>query len=145
MLFTLKMLHVLALFALLLSSFRKNLLLRPWQISNASAQALRRWDKLSAAAAGVALLTGLAMLFGYAKPTSYYTAQPMFWLKMALFFSASAWIIATKMFFRKAAAASQPAAVPTHVRWALRYDFVGLVLMAAIGYALAHGLKWGLA
>jgi putative membrane protein len=134
-----KALHMLALLALLWSSLRKNMLLTPTSLTAANALRTRRFDKLSAASAGIMLLTGLAMALWLAKPFAYYAGHPAFWLKIVVFIVASSLIVWTKVFIRKAT--TQPTSnVPPAVRWVLRLDFAGLMLMAALGFVIAHGL-----
>jgi putative membrane protein len=134
-----KALHMLALLALLWSSLRKNMLLTPVNLTAANALRTRQFDKLSAASAGIMLLTGLAMALWVAKPFAYYAGHPAFWLKIAVFIVASGLIVWSKVFIRKATTqATSP--VPAAVRWVLRIDFAGLLLMAALGFVIAHGL-----
>jgi putative membrane protein len=133
-----KAMHVAALLALLWASLRKNMLLSPASLTAANAQSVVRFDKLSAGAAGVMLLTGLAMALWLAKPLAYYVGNPAFWLKMAIFVVASGLIVWTKLFIREAR--SWPlSAVPISVRWVLRFDFAGILVMAALGLVVAHG------
>ncbi len=134
-----KGLHLLALLALLWASLRKNMLLAPASLTVANAQRTRRFDKLSAAAAGTMLLTGLAMALWFAKPFAYYAGHPAFWVKIAIFILASGLIVWTKVYIRKATN-QDVSAIPAAVRWILRIDFAGLLLMAALGYVIARGL-----
>jgi putative membrane protein len=139
MLITVKALHMLALLALIWASLRKNMLLSAPQLTGDNALRTKRFDKLSAASAGVMLLTGAAMALWLAKPTAYYTHHLAFWIKMTIFVVASALIVWTKVFIRKASThAALP--VPGAVRWILRLDFTGLLVMAALGFVIAHGL-----
>jgi putative membrane protein len=139
MLIAVKALHMLALLALLWASLRKNMLLSAPQLTGNNALRTRRFDKLSAASAGVMLLTGVAMALWFAKPTAYYLHHSAFWAKMAIFVVASALIVWTKVFIRKATThATLP--VPGAVRWILRLDFMGLLVMAGLGIVIAHGL-----
>lgn len=134
-----KAIHISALLALLWASLRKNLLLTAASLTTVSAKQTAGFDKLSAAAAGTMLLTGLAMVFWLAKPSAYYFANPAFWLKMVVFVVASGLIVWTKGFIRQAKTqAVSP--VPAAVRWVLRVDFAGILLMAALGIAIAHYL-----
>ena len=133
-----KAIHICALLALLWASLRKNMLLAPARLTGANAQRTARFDKLSAGAAGIMLLTGLAMVLWLAKPPAYYAGNAAFWVKMLIFVVASSLIVWTKVFIRKAKSqALSP--VPAAVRWVLRLDFAGILLMAALGYAVARG------
>lgn len=133
-----KALHLSALLALLWSSLRKNIFLTPANLTGANAQRTANFDKLSAGAAGVMLLTGLAMLLWVGKPTAYYIGTFAFWLKMTIFVVASGLIVWTKVFIRRAKS-QRLSPVPRSVRWVLRLDFAGILLMAALGFVVAHG------
>ena len=115
------------------------MLLAPTSLTGANAQRTARFDKLSAGAAGVMLLTGLAMALWLAKPVAYYAGNPAFWLKMAIFIVASSLIVWTKVFIKKAKSQTL-STVPAAVRWVLRLDFAGILMMAALGLAVAHGV-----
>ena len=133
-----KAIHIGAFLALLWASLRKNMLLAPVSLTGANAQRTARFDKLSAGAAGIMLLTGLAMALWLAKPAAYYAGNPAFWFKMAIFIVASGLIVWTKVFIRKAKSQAI-STVPAAVRWVLRFDFFGILVMAALGFAVAHG------
>jgi putative membrane protein len=134
-----KIIHYLCFSALLYSSAMKNWLLCPARISLAQLQRLRRFDKLSGAAAGVILLTGLAMLLWLAKPTGYYLSQPLFLLKISIFVIASSLIVLTKIAFKRALASAEALwTAPRKVKLILAIDLSGLVMMAVLGYLVAH-------
>lgn len=133
-----KSIHMIALGALLWASFRKNTLLSAANLSTQNAIRTARFDKLSAASAGIMLLSGLAMLFWVAKPSAYYFALPAFWIKIAIFIVASALIVSTKTFIRQAKTQNS-SPIPKAVRWILRLDFLGLLAMASFGIIVAHG------
>ncbi len=133
-----KALHLGALLVLLWSSIRKNIFLTPASLTGANAQRTANFDKLSAGAAGVMLLSGLAMVLLLGKPTAYYAANPAFWFKLAIFILASGLIVWTKVFIRQAKS-QVSSTVPQAVRWILRFDFAGILLMASLGFAVARG------
>ena len=136
-----KTVHLLALLGLLWASFQKNRLLSPQILSQPELSRVRRFDKLSAATSGLMLLSGAAMLFWLAKPTAYYMSHPGFLAKMCLFLLASALIVWTKLSFRRGIASGDAQwLVPARVRWILRMDFVGLLVMGALGSMVARGM-----
>lgn len=138
-LLTVKIIHYLCFAALLYGSAMKNWLLRPASISLAQVQHIRRFDKLSGAAAGVILLTGLAMLLWLAKPTIYYLTQSLFIFKISIFVVASSLIVLTKIAFKQALASTEAIwAVPSKVKIILTIDLIGLLVMAVLGYLVAH-------
>jgi uncharacterized membrane protein len=134
-----KTIHYLSLAALLWASFSKNKLLMPNVLNIEQVQRVLRFDKLSAAAAGMMLLTGAAMALWFAKPTAYYVNNPWFWFKLSIFFVASALVIVSK---RAAARATggKDWAVTQQVRWILRIDFLGILAMLALGVLIARGM-----
>jgi putative membrane protein len=134
-----KSIHMIALVALLWASLRKNMLLTTTNLSNQNAIKTAKFDKVSAASAGIMLLSGLAMLLWLAKPSAYYFALPAFWLKIVIFVIASALIVWTKTFIRQAKS-QDVSAIPKTVRSILRLDFLGLLVMASLGILIAHGV-----
>jgi uncharacterized membrane protein len=139
-LLALKVTHYLALLLLLWASFQKNRLLTPPSVAGEVLTRVMRFDKLSSATAGVMMLSGLAMLLWFAKPTAYYLVNVWFWLKMSLYVLASSLVVLSKIELRKAAATLHGAAWPvtTKVRRILRFDFVGLWVLVALGLSIAH-------
>lgn len=135
-----KMVHIVSLLGLLYASLQKNRLLRPAQVELANVQRLRRFDKLSAATAGLMLLSGLAMMLIVGKPTAYYTTHPGMLAKLTIFCVASALVVWTKVAFRQALTNAQAMwPVPRAVRTVMYADFVGLIVMALLGYWVARG------
>jgi uncharacterized membrane protein len=139
-LLALKATHYVALFLLLWASLQKNRLLTPSAITTENLARVMRFDKLSSATAGVMMLSGLAMLMWFAKPTAYYLANEWFWLKMALFVLASSLVVLSKLELRKALSHSQGSAwtVTRKVRGILRFDLVGLWVLVALGLSIAR-------
>ena len=136
-----KSVHLLALLGLLWASFQKNRLLVPPTLNQSQLSRVRRFDKLSAATSGVMIVSGAAMLFWLAKPTAYYLLHPGFQVKMALFVVASALIVWTKVSFRRGiSSGDEQWVVPAKVRWILRLDFLGLLVMGTLGGMVARGM-----
>jgi uncharacterized membrane protein len=131
--------HMAAMVALLWASLRKNVLLSALSLTNENANKTARFDKLSAASAGIMLLSGLTMLFWVAKPSTYYFALPAFWLKIAIFVVASALIVWTKTFIRHAKTQNS-SPIPNAIRWIMRFDFLGLLAMISLGIIVAHAI-----
>jgi len=111
----------------------------PASISATQVARVRKFDKLSGAAAGIILLTGLAMLLWLAKPTSYYLSQPLFFFKISIFVIASGLIVLTKIAFKRALQAPETIwTAPRKVKIILTFDLIGLFAMATLGYLIAH-------
>ncbi|HXY99578.1 MAG TPA: DUF2214 family protein [Stellaceae bacterium] len=79
-------LHFLGIFATLAILAAEATLYRP-QMSPATLALLRRLDLAYLVGAIAILVTGLARLFFFAKGAAFYTGNPVFWVKMALFFA----------------------------------------------------------
>jgi putative membrane protein len=137
-----KMLHLISLLVLLYASAFKNILLNRAQIEAPALAKALRLDKLSGAAAGVMMLSGVAMLLWLAKPTSYYLQNPYFLLKIFIFVLASSLVVVSKIFLRRAFKASHSTliVVPKHIQWILRFDLLGLLIMAGLGGLVTRGL-----
>jgi uncharacterized membrane protein len=131
--------HFMFLFLCLAASLGKNVIVWQGPINPAKLAQLRMLDKVTASAAGLLTLSGLAMLFWLAKPSGYYLTSPVFWVKMALFIAASALVIWTKVDFRRAAANVTDWSPPLRVRAILVFDFLGLLILAFLGRSLAFG------
>jgi putative membrane protein len=97
-------------------------------------------------AALLALATGLLRLFFYAKGVSFYTGNPFFWLKMALFVIIAAMSIApTRAFGRWKRALNTGGAPPLAseiegVRRLLHIELGLLTLMPLMAVLMARGL-----
>jgi uncharacterized membrane protein len=135
--------HVCFFLLCLLASLGKNLIVWRSLITQSMLARLGILDKLTASVAGLLAVSGLVMVFWLAKPSAYYLASPVFWVKMALFVAASALVIWTKVDIKKAASAGIDWSPPLRVRAILAFDFFGLLLLAALGRWLASaGFVW---
>jgi uncharacterized membrane protein len=132
--------HIGFFLACIFASFSKNRLVWKTGLTAKDIVRVRMFDKISASAAGLLALSGLAMLFWFARPSSAYLENSLFWIKMALFIIASALVIWTKIDFKKALADDQPLwSPPSRVRAILAFDLMGLFVLAALGRWLAAG------
>jgi putative membrane protein len=131
--------HFMFFFLCLAASLGKNMIVWRGPVNPAKLAQLRMLDKVTASAAGLLTLSGLAMLFWLAKPSEYYLTSPVFWVKMALFIAASALVIWTKVDFRRAAANGTDWSPPLRIRAILTFDFLGLLILAFLGRSLAFG------
>ncbi len=135
-----KIVHLLAWILLFTSSIQKNRLISSPSLDESVVIRIRKWDKVSGAMSGVMLLSGLGMLFWWAKPTSYYLGSTWFAIKMAFFMVGSTWIVLTKIWMRRALRdAKWPRSAPDSVKRGLRFDLVCLSVMTLCGLSLAHG------
>jgi uncharacterized membrane protein len=121
------------------ASLSKNVLVWRGPLGPQQIVQIRLFDKVSATAAGLLVLTGIAMVVWLAKPSAYYLSSPIFWAKMGLFTVASALVVWTKVDFRAAAASGQAWTPPARVRAILAFDFVGLFALMVLGRWIAVG------
>jgi putative membrane protein len=139
---TIKFLHLLALLFLFTASVIKNLLLIQAPIRSQTVLRCRTADRVSGAAAGVVVLTGVGLLYLSAKGSAFYTANTFFWVKIAVLVIASALIVRTKIFFRENAKRTDADAVevPRSIVGILKFDLASLVLMAYLGVLIVNGI-----
>lgn len=139
---TVKFTHLLSLLLLVCSSLAKNLLVGAKPFDAKSIARCRTADRVSGAAAGVIVLTGIAMIYGSPKGAGFYTSNPSLWIKVAILVVASVLIVRTKVFFRSAAkiqpngAVDVPAVIPS----ILKVDLLSLVVMTYLGVLVAYGM-----
>ncbi len=138
----LKFSHLLALMLLFSASLAKNLLIAQTPVQSQSLYLCRRADQVSGAAAGLVVLSGIALLFSSPKGSAFYTSNSLFWLKLFVLFLASALIVRTKLFFRKRenAMSTCAAEVPRFVRAILKFDFASLVVITGLGVLIVSGV-----
>lgn len=139
-------LHFTAILVLASALGAEALLLRA-QIAAATLRALARADLIFGIASGAVLLTGLARLFYGAKGYAFYTGNPVFWVKLALFVVVGLLSIPpTIRFIRwRRALATQPGFIPDPAELSAtrRMVFIELHLLALIPLAavfMARGL-----
>jgi len=98
------------------------------------------------AAALAALATGLLRLFFYAKGVGFYTANPVFWAKMALYVTiAVISITPTRTFLRWKRAAAERGAAPAGdeiagARRLIHIELALLALMPLMAVLMARGI-----
>ena len=147
MLFTaVKFIHLVSLLLLFCSSLAKNFLLSAKPIDAHAIARCRTADRVSGAAAGIIVLTGLAMIYGSPKGAGFYTSNPSLWIKVAVLVIASALIVRTKVFFRSAVNVPQSATidVPAMIPSFLKVDLASLVVMTYLGVLVSYGIGFGL-
>jgi putative membrane protein len=143
MIFTaIKFFHLLALLSLFSASVIKNLLLGQVPILSKTIQRCRTADQVSGAAAGAVVLTGIGLLYLSPKGSAFYTANSVFWLKIAVLVVASALIVRTKVFFREHARRVESGAieVPRSIVSILKFDLASLVLLTYLGVLIVNGI-----
>ncbi|OGT70496.1 MAG: hypothetical protein A3H44_04920 [Gammaproteobacteria bacterium RIFCSPLOWO2_02_FULL_57_10] len=111
------------------------------EISREDVRNLAKVDALYGAAAGVVLVCGLALLLAGAKPTEFFTANPVFHIKMTLFVLVGLLSIYPTVFFvRNRKTEAERLAVPVAVIRLVRLELVLLVFIPVLAFLMARGI-----
>lgn len=111
------------------------------EISREDVRNLAKVDALYGAAAGVVLICGLALLLAGAKPTEFFTANPVFHIKMTLFVLVGLLSIYPTVFFvRNRKTEAERLAVPVAVIRLVRLELVLLVFIPVLAFLMARGI-----
>lgn len=111
-------------------------------ITSEQARRLAGVDVAFFVSALAALATGLLRLFFYAKGVGFYTGNPVFWAKMALYVIIAALsIMPTRTFVRwKRAGAAPTAEEIAGARWVIHIELALLALMPLTAVLMARGI-----
>lgn len=116
----------------------------------AEARRIQRVDLIYGIAAGLVLLAGLLRVFYFEKGAGFYGISPLFWVKMAAFvLVAILSIYPTIRYIRwsKALNANQAPEITeveySRIRWLLRLEMVGLVVILFAAPLMARGVGVG--
>jgi uncharacterized membrane protein len=142
MLFTsVKFIHFFSLIFLMASSVTKNILVRKSSVPSISISRCRVADRVSGAAAGLMIVSGIGMLYLSPKGFPFYGGNALFWVKIALLVIASIFIIRTKIFFRNSLNLRQSGQtkIPSSIRGILVFDLASLLAMVTLGVLIAGG------
>jgi uncharacterized membrane protein len=139
---TVKIFHITAVITLFAASLYKNIMLSKSSMSQSQLYACLSADKISGVAAGILVISGLHMLFGFSEQRSHYLNNTYFLAKMAVFISASALIIFTKIYLRKNARKGSEiiVGVPPIIRLILRIDILGLLLLVFLAHSMLSNI-----
>ena len=98
-------------------------------------------DLVGSLAAVVAFFCGLTLWFWVGKPAEFYSNNPLFHAKVALFFLLILLALLRKFMFRRHAQVEGDAiAVPTSVRVLLRVELAVLVVLPILAFLAARGI-----
>ncbi|MBI3166103.1 MAG: DUF2214 family protein [Anaerolineales bacterium] len=107
---------------------------------------IQRVDLWYGISAGVLLVAGLLRVFYFEKGASFYSANPMFWIKMALFTVVGLLSIYPTIRYIRWGTVSESATfeVPeeehNRIRWMLNLEIVGLALILFAAPAMARAI-----
>ncbi len=113
-------------------------------ISGEDSRNLAKVDVVYAVSAILVLLFGLVLWLWVGKPSEFYSSNPLFQFKLALFVTVALLSIYPTVFLlkhRKSDASS--IAVPTLVIWSMRAELILLVFIPILAVLMARGLGLG--
>lgn len=111
------------------------------EISREDVRNLAKVDGIYGASAVVVLVCGLILLLAGAKPSGFYTANPVFHIKMTLFVLVGLLSIYPTVFFlRNRKAQADRLAVPVAVIRVLRLELALLVFIPVLAFLMARGI-----
>ncbi len=110
-------------------------------ISREDVRNLAKVDGVYGASAVIVLICGLIMLIAGAKPSGFYTANPVFHVKITLFvLVALLSIYPTVFFLRNRKTEAERLAVPVAVIRVLRLELVLLAFIPILAFLMARGI-----
>lgn len=133
-------LHFLALFVLAGTIVIENMAIKP-TITGEDARNLAKVDAAYGISAVLVLIFGLILWFGVGKPSDFYTLNPVFQIKVALFVLIGLVSIYPTVFLlkhRRSTATSIP--TPALMRVALRVELVLLCVIPVLAFLMARGV-----
>ena len=111
------------------------------KISREDVRNLARIDGIYGASAVVVLICGLYMLLAGAKPTEFYTPNPVFHIKMTLFVLVALLSIYPTVFFvRHRRTEADSLDVPVAVIRLVRVELIVLVFIPVMAFLMARGI-----
>ncbi len=111
------------------------------RISGEDARHLARVDAIYGISAAFVFLFGLALWLWVGKPAAFYTANPLFHMKLGVFVLVALISLGPTVFFarnRKSTAAE--ITVPRALIWALRLEVVLLLTLPVLAVLMARGI-----
>ena len=133
-------LHFLAIFVLAGTIVIENIASKP-TISGEDARNLAKVDAAYGASAGFVLLFGLLLWFVVGKPSEFYTNNPVFLLKVALFALIGLLSLFPTLFFIKLRkSTAETIVMPRHLIVLLRIELVVLCILPVLAFLMARGI-----
>jgi putative membrane protein len=137
--------HFLSIFALLALLVAEATLYRP-SLAERALAVLRRLDLLYLFAAIAVVVTGLLRVFFFAKGAAFYAANPIFWVKMALFLAVGLLSLPPTLHYIRSAKRVSGGALAIDdrsyrgIRWCLRAQLVLVALIPLAATLMARGI-----
>jgi len=133
-------LHFIAIFVLAATLAIENMAVSR-QITGEDARNLAKIDAIYGASAVLVLLFGLTLWLWVGKPAAFYSANPLFFIKLGLFALLGLLSVYPTVFFilhRKSLAAG--ISVPVPIIWLLRIELVVLLFIPVLAVLMARGI-----
>ncbi len=138
-----RLLHFAAIFALAGAVVIENMAIKP-QISGEDARNLAKVDAVAGISAVLVLIMGLSLWLWVGKPAAFYSANPVFHLKLGLFVLMVALAVPTAVFFRRHRdSEAESIEVPRLLRLALKSQLALLVIIPLLALLMARGIGLG--
>ena len=132
--------HFIAIFALISCLVAENILVAT-KVSRGNFNKLARVDSIYGGAAGSVLILGLILWFGVGKPAAFYNANPLFHVKVTLFFITGACTIYPTIFInRNRGTSNEEVEFPNKVIWLMRFQFIPILIMPLLAVMMARGI-----
>ena len=133
-------LHFSAIFVLVGALIIENMALKPL-LNAEDARNLARVDAVFSGSVLLVFLFGLILWLWVGKPSEFYSSNPLFQIKLALFFLISLFSIYPTIFFirnRKSVASS--ICVPKAVAGLIKLELVILLIIPVLAFLMARGI-----
>lgn len=134
-----KYLHILAILVLVSTLVVEHVLLKPI-MSYQDVKKIARIDGVYGLSAVVVLITGLTLWLAVGKHSQFYTLNPVFHAKLAMFVLIALISLYPTLFFLRARHHYQhEVAIPQKVSWCIRAELLLLVFMPLLAVLMAQG------
>lgn len=135
-----RLLHFAAIFAFAGALVIENMAIKP-QIGGEDARNLAKVDAVCGISAIFILVFGLTLWLGVGKPSEFYTSNPIFHVKIGLFFLMALAAIAPTLFFNKHRHSEEEfIGVPSYLRLLLKLQLALLVIVPILALLMARGI-----
>jgi putative membrane protein len=137
--------HFLSIFTLVALLVVEAALYRP-RLPGPTLLLLRRVDLFYGVAAGAVIVTGLLRVFFFAKGAAFYAANPVFWVKMALFLAVGLLSVPPTIHYMRSAKRLSgdmlvvPDADYRRIRWYLRAQLLLVCFIPLAATLMARGI-----
>lgn len=138
-----RLLHFAAIFTFAGALIIENMAAKP-QITGEDARNLAKVDAVCGISAILVLIFGLTLWLWVGKPSEFYSSNPLFHAKIALFTLMAACAVVSTIFFAKhRKSVADAITVPSLLRLLLKFQLVLLVIIPLLALPMARGIGLG--